>query len=184
MENIDSVSEALDLSKEVSSADEIENTEIGFFLSDAPLEKLVVARIPISHAQDATKRVKTFTDQYISKDVEEKGSYKVGDMVFHSSKPYKYKVMDLPQFFRWLLGDLTEEQITLLCAVVGPTFVPKLRALDAISSKRGKNTQTIRDTFIDQTWAEEPKLQVINCDSASAPKWAVAMEEGTRREKS
>ena len=82
MENINSVSEALDLSKEVSSADEIENTEIGFFLSDAPLEKLVVARIPISHAQDATKRVKTFTDQYISKDVEEKGSYKVGDMVF------------------------------------------------------------------------------------------------------
>ena len=184
MESINSVSEALDLSKEVSSADEVENTEVGFFLSEAPVEKLVIARIPISHAQDATKRVKTFTDQYISQDVEEKGSYKVGDMVFHSSKPYKYKVMYLPQFFRWLLGDITEDQITALCAVVGPTFVPKLRALDAISSMREKNPQTIRDTFIDRTWADKPTLQVINCDSASAPKWAISMEEGTRREKS
>nr|BAR34389.1 hypothetical protein [uncultured Mediterranean phage uvMED] len=184
MENIDSVSEALDLSKEVSSADEIENTEVGFFLSEAPVEKLVIARIPITHAQDATKKVRSFADNYISKDVEEKGSYKVGDTVFHSSKAYKYKVMDLPQFFRWLLGDITEEQVNALCAVVGPTFVPKLRALDAISSMRGKNAQTIRDTFIERTWADNPTLQVINCDSASAPKWAQSMEEGTRREKS
>ena len=38
MENIKSVADALDLSKEVYSADEMENTEVGEFISSAPLE--------------------------------------------------------------------------------------------------------------------------------------------------
>jgi hypothetical protein len=184
MKSIDSVSEALDLSKEVYGVEDVHNTEVGEFISKASMDQLVTARLPISSAQDATKTVKSFTDTYIAKDIEEKGSYKVSDVVFHISTPYKYKVLDLPSFFKWLLGDLTQEQIDMLCAVVGPTFVPKLRALDAISSMRGKDTQTIRDTFIERKYADNKTLQVINCYSASAPKWAVDMEEGKRYEKS
>ena len=180
MENIKSVSDALDLTKEVYGVDDMENTEVGEFISSAPLENLVVARLPISSAQDATKRVRAFTDTYISKDVSEKGSYKLGDTVFHTSKSYKYKVPELPNFFRWLLEDITDEQVQTLCAIVGPTFVPKLRALDAIASKRGRRTEVIRDTFLERNFAESASLQIINCNTASAPKWATSMEEGER----
>ena len=180
MENIKSVADALDLSKEVYSADEMENTEVGEFISSAPLEDLVVARLPISSAQDATKKVKSYADVFISKDVSEKGSYKLGDTVFHTSKSYKYKVPELPNIFRWLLEDITDEQVQTLCAIVGPTFVPKLRALDAIAAKRGRRTEVIRDTFLERNFAENASLQIINCNTASAPKWATSMEEGDR----
>tara|TARA_B100000131_G_scaffold48458_1_gene43040 strand:- start:61 stop:615 length:555 start_codon:yes stop_codon:yes gene_type:complete len=184
MENIYSVADALDLSKEVYHAEDIQNTEVGEFLDKASINDLVLARIPISSAQDATKRVQSHTDKNIASDVEKNGTFRIGDTVFHTSKPYKYKMIDLPRFFTWLLGDLTTEQIDMLCAVVGPTFTPKLRALDSISSMRGKNSQTIRDTFIAREYGDDSKLQMINLNSSTAPKWALNMEEGERFEKS
>ena len=83
-----------------------------------------------------------------------------------------------------MLGDVEEEKIGVLCAIVGSKFVPKLRALDTISEMRDKNPQTIRDTFLDRKMDDESKLLIINCSTASAPKWAVNMEEGERFERS
>ena len=79
-----------------------------------------------------------------------------------------------------MLEDITDEQVQTLCAIVGPTFVPKLRALDAIAAKRGRRTEVIRDTFLERNFAENASLQIINCNTASAPKWATSMEEGDR----
>ena len=79
-----------------------------------------------------------------------------------------------------MLEDITDDQVQTLCAIVGPTFVPKLRALDAIAAKRGRRTEVIRDTFLERNFAENASLQIINCNTASAPKWATSMEEGDR----
>ena len=176
--------EALELAKEIYTADEIGDTKVGEFIEKAPAEDLVLARIPLRNAEECTKIVKNHADGFIKKDVENKGTFKINDTVFHSTQPYKYQVYDLPNFFRWLLGDVEEEKIGVLCAIVGSKFVPKLRALDTISEMRDKNPQTIRDTFLDRKMDDESKLLIINCSTASAPKWAVNMEEGERFERS
>ena len=184
MENIYSTKEALDLAKEVYDADDIENTEVGEFVMKTKAEDLVLARIPMRNAEDSTKIMKNFADDYIKKDVMEKGTFKLNDTVFHATKPYKYEVFNRQNFFKWLLGDIGDDKIELICAVVGGTFVPKLRALDTISEMRGKNPQPIRDTFLARNIDDESRLLIINCSSASAPKWAVNMEEGERFERS
>ena len=90
----------------------------------------------------------------------------------------------MQSFFKWLVGDIGDDKIELICAVVGGTFVPKLRALDAITELRGGNPQTIRDTFIGKIEDENKRLLIINCNSATAPKWAQEMKEGERFERS
>ena len=184
MENIYSTQEALELAKEIYTADEIGDTKVGEFIEKAPAEDLVLARIPLRNAEECTKVVKNHAENFIRKDVENRGTFKLNDTVFHSTKPYKYEVLDLPNFFRWLLGDVEEDKIGVLCAIVGSKFIPKLRALDTISEMRGKNPQPIRDTFLARNIDDESRLLIINCSSASAPKWAVNMEEGERFERS
>ena len=71
MENIYSTKEALDLAKEVYDADDIENTEVGEFVMKTKAEDLVLARIPMRNAEDSTKIMKNFADDYIKKDVME-----------------------------------------------------------------------------------------------------------------
>ena len=41
--------------------------------------------------------------------------------------------------------------------------------------------QLARDTFTHKEWDDEPKLQVIDTGLSSAPKWAINLEEGSRR---
>jgi hypothetical protein len=182
MEQIYSTQEALDLAKEVYNADDIENTEVGEFVMKTKAEDLVLARIPMRNAEDSTKIMKNFADDYIKKDVMEKGTFKLNDTVFHATKPYKYQVFNMQSFFKWLVGDIGDDKIELICAVVGGTFVPKLRALDAITELRGGKPQVIRDTFLGKIEDENKRLLIINCNSASAPKWAQNMEEGERFE--
>lgn len=71
-DNIYTVSEVLDLTKEVSKADEISNTEIGEFIEKSKGEDLVLARIPMTGAQSTTKKIVEHTNDFIRKDVEEK----------------------------------------------------------------------------------------------------------------
>jgi hypothetical protein len=182
LDNIYSVSEVLDLTKEVAKADEVNDTEVGDFIEKAKGEDLVLARIPMTSAQSATKKIVEHTNDFIRKDVEEKGTFKISDTVFHSVSPYKYKVMELPNFVRWLVGDIGDDKIADLCAVLGASFVPKLRGLDAIAERRGSTPQAIRDTFLHREIEDKKKLLIINCSSASAPKWAQNMEDGERYE--
>ena len=67
MEQIYSTQEALDLAKEVYNADDIENTEVGEFVMKTKAEDLVLARIPMRNAEDSTKIMKNFADDYIKK---------------------------------------------------------------------------------------------------------------------
>ena len=86
MEQIYSTQEALDLAKEVYDADDIENTEVGEFVMKTKAEDLVLARIPMRNAEDSTKVMKNFADDYIKKDVMEKGTFKLNDVrVIHKS---------------------------------------------------------------------------------------------------
>ena len=90
--------------------------------------------------------------------------------------------MELPNFVRWLVGDIGDDKIADLCAVLGASFVPKLRGLDAIAERRGSTPQAIRDTFLHREIEDKKKLLIINCSSASAPKSAQNMEDGERYE--
>lgn len=181
-DNIYTVSEVFDLSKEVEKADEISNTEIGEFIEKSKGEDLVLARIPMTGAQSTTKRLVEYANDFIRKDVEKKGTFKISDTVFHSVNPYKYKIMELPNFIKWVVGDIGDEKVSDLCALLGASFVPKLRALDAIAEKRGSTPVAIRDTFLQRDMDDNNKLLIINCSSASAPKWAQNMKDGERFE--
>ena len=181
-DNIYTVSEVLDLTKEVAKADEISNTEIGEFIEKSKGEDLVLARIPMTGAQSTTKKIVEYTNDFIRKDVETKGTFKISDTVFHSVSPYKYKVMELPNFVRWVVGDIEDSKVSDLCAILGTSFVPKLRALDAIAERKGSTPQAIRDTFLQRDIEDNNKLLIINCSSASAPKWAQNMKDGERFE--
>ena len=68
-----------------------------------------------------------------------------------------------------------------MVALCGSTFVPKLRGLDAVAEKKGMDKQLARDTFIENVWDEEPKLQVIKTSNDTAPVWAIGLKEMERR---
>ena len=182
IKNIYTVTEALDLSKEVEKEDDISNTEVGEFIEKAKAEDLVLARIPMAGAQATTKRLVEHANDFIRKDVEEKGTFKISDTVFHSVNPYKYKIVELPNFIKWVVGDIGGDKISDLCALLGASFVPKLRALDAIAEKRGSTPIAIRETFLIREMDNANKLLIINCSTVSAPKWAVNMKDGERFE--
>ena len=66
-------------------------------------------------------------------------------------------------------------------AIIGETFTPKLRGLDAVATRRGMNPTTIRDTFLVKEWDDKPKLQVIDPEGNYAPVWAKKLDDGQRR---
>jgi hypothetical protein len=177
--------DVLDAAKEVSKSDEIENTEIAFDIDGMKDVDLAVARIPITSAKAATTRINSYADDKLASKIEETGTFKLNNTVFHVNKGYKYKTIDLPGFLNWLLeGNASASAMGDLSAVLGYTFVPKLRGLDAVAEKRGMKAQVARDTFLERVIDDKSKLAVINCDTASAPKWAVGMKDGDRLERS
>lgn len=177
--------DVLDKAKEVVNAENIENTEIAFDIDKMKDEDLAIARIPITSAKAATTQINSYADKQLARKIENSGTFKLNNTVFHVSKGYKYKTVDLLGFLNWLLdGAGSSSLVSDIAAVIGPTFVPKLRGLDAVAEKRGMSARVARDTFLMRVIDDESKLAVINCDTASAPKWAQNMEDGERIEKS
>jgi len=177
--------DVLDLAKEVVKSETIENTEIAFEIDAMKDEDIAIARIPISAAKTATTKINNYADVQLARKIEESGTFKLNGTVFHVNKGYKYKTIDLYGFINWLLDGAGSVSLTSdLAAILGNTFVPKLRGLDAVAEKRGMSANVARDTFLEKVIDDESKLAVINCDTASAPKWAVNMKDGDRIEKS
>ena len=145
-------------------------------------EELVVARGVSLEAKDSTTRIGKFVDVKIANDVEEKGALKLGGRVYSFSKGYKTTTQDVRKLLEWVTGkELSDDSLDNLLAIVGTNFVPKLRGLDAVASKKGMDKQLARDTFTHKEWDTEPKLQVIDTGLNNAPKWAQNLNEGDRR---
>ena len=98
----------------------------------------------------------------------------MGDEVFVYSKSYNWKVQGLRNFIKWVIEKSSdnEELLNSLLAIIGPTFVPKLKGLDAVSASRNLNPEVIRDTFLFKEWKDKADLKTINTNNKSAPKWA------------
>jgi hypothetical protein len=162
-----------------SGEEDLSNTELQAV--DQP-EELIVARGISLEAKDSTTNINKFVDLKIANDVEEKGALKLGGRVYNFSKGYKTTTQDVRKLLQWATNkELSDDALDNLIAIVGNNFVPKLRGLDAIASKKGMDKQLARDTFTHKEWDTDPKLQVIDTGLSSAPKWATNLEEGTRR---
>ncbi len=163
-----------------SGEEDLENTELQSI--QEPTE-LVVARGISLEAKDSTTKINKFVDLKIANDVEEKGALKLGNRVYSFSKSYKTTSQDVRKLFQWATNkELSDEALDNIIALVGNNFVPKLRGLDAIAGKKGMDKQLARDTFTHKEWDKDPKLQVIDAGLSNAPKWAVKLEEGSRRQ--
>jgi len=163
-----------------SGEEDLENTELQSI--QEPTE-LVVARGISLEAKDSTSKINKFVDLKIANDVEEKGALKLGGRVYNFSKGYKTTSQDVRKLFQWATNkELSDDALDNIIALVGNNFVPKLRGLDAIANKKGMDKQLARDTFTDKEWDKDPKLQVIDTGLSNAPKWAVNLEEGSRRQ--
>ena len=166
---------------EIAKSDEInlENTELSNLIEP---KELFVARGVSINAKDSTTRVSKFVDNKFAIDVQEKGSIKISNSVFTYSKGYKSKTIDIKKLIDWATNKkLSEDEIENLVAICGETFVPKLRGLDAVAKKKGMDQHLARDTFIEKVWDEKPKLQVIDTNNSTAPKWAIELGEMERR---
>lgn len=173
------IEDVLDLTREISIQD---NEEIDFsitpfgekLLSTEDIEFLWVARNASSSVKSASSNIKTFNDEKIANNVNENGSVRLGDEVFVYSKSYNWKVQELRNFIKWVIEKSSdnEELLNSLLAIVGPTFVPKLKGLDAVSASRNLNPEVIRDTFLFKEWKDKADLKTINTNNKSAPKWA------------
>ena len=162
-----------------SCDDDLENTELNAL--EEPQE-LFVARGLSIEAKDSTSKINKFVDNKIANDVSEKGAIRIGEFVFNFSKGYKTESQDVKKLLQWATNkELSEDPLWNLVALVGNNFVPKLRGLDAVADKKGMDKQLARDTFTFKEWDEDPKLQVIDTGLSSAPKWAINLEEGSRR---
>jgi hypothetical protein len=162
-----------------SGDEDLTNTELQAI---AEPEELVVARGVSLEAKDSTTKINKFVDVKIANDVEEKGALKLGGRVYNFSKGYKTMTQDVRKLLQWATNsELTDDALDNLLAICGSNFVPKLRGLDAVASKKGMDKQLARDTFTHKEWDDEPKLQVIDTGLSSAPKWAINLEEGSRR---
>ena len=135
---------------------------------------LWVARNASSSVKSASSNIKTFNDEKIANNVNENGSVRLGDEVFVYSKSYNWKVQELRNFIKWVIEKSSdnEELLNSLLAIIGPTFVPKLKGLDAVSASRNLNPEVIRDTFLFKEWKDKADLKTINTNNKSAPKWA------------
>lgn len=173
--------DVLDMAKEVVTAEDIVNTEVAERLDSMSDTNMAIARIPISSAKAATTKINSYADKQLANKIMNNGTFKLNGTVFHVAPGYKYKTQDVISFVNWLLDGVGNANLVSdLLAVLGGSFVPKLRGLDAVAQRRGMNPQTARDTFLEKVFDENPKLVVINTDSASAPKWAENMKEGER----
>ena len=162
-----------------SGDEDLTNTELQAIVEP---EELVVARGVSLEAKDNTTKINKFVDVKIANDVEEKGALKLGGSVYNFSKGYKTTTQDVQKLLEWATNkELSEDALWNLVALVGNNFVPKLRGLDAVADKKGMDKQLARDTFTFKEWDEDPKLQVIDTGLSSAPKWAINLEEGSRR---
>ena len=162
-----------------SGEEDLTNTELQAI---AEPEELVVARGLSLEAKDSTTKINKFVDVKIATDVEEKGALKLGGRVYNFSKGYKTITQDVRKLLQWATNsELSDDALDNLIAITGSNFVPKLRGLDAIANKKGMDKQLARDTFTHKEWDTDPKLQVIDTGLSSAPKWAVNLDEGSRR---
>ena len=163
-----------------SGEEDLSNTELQAI--EEPTE-LFVARGISLEAKDITGKINKFVDVKIANDVEEKGAIKISGKVFNFSKGYKTMTQDVKTLLLWATNkELSDESLDNLLAIVGTNFVPKLRGLDAVANKKGMDKQLARDTFTHKEWDTDPKLQVIDANNSTAPKWAVNLEEGARRQ--
>tara|TARA_B100000902_G_scaffold4893_1_gene6266 strand:- start:17754 stop:18320 length:567 start_codon:yes stop_codon:yes gene_type:complete len=185
--NIDQI---LDLTKEISSqeVEEIDLTVTKFgekLATTKDLEFLWVARNNTDVVKRSSSNIKSFSDVKMAKDIEENGAVRLGDEVFVYNKSYSWKVQDLRNFITWIIekSDSNEELIDSLLAILGQSFVPKLKGLDSISSSKDLNTEMIRDTFLYKEWKEKPDLKSINTNNSTAPDWAKRLEHKERRTK-
>ena len=162
-----------------SNEENLENTELNNLIEP---KELFVARGVSINAKDSTTKINKFVDNKFATDVEENGSIKISSSVFTYSKGYKSKTIDIKKLIDWATNKkLSEDEIENLIAICGETFVPKLRGLDAVAKKKGMDHQLARDTFIEKVWDEKPKLQVIDTNNSTAPKWAIELGEMERR---
>lgn len=162
-----------------SGEEDLANTELQAI--EEPQE-LIVARGVSLEAKDSTGKINKFVDNKIAINVEQYGALKLGGRVYNFSKGYTTKSQDVRKLLDWATGkELSEDSLDNLIAIVGTNFVPKLRGLDAVADKKGMDKQLARDTFTHKEWDDEPKLQVIDTGLSSAPKWAINLEEGSRR---
>ena len=162
-----------------SNEENLENTELSNLIEP---NELFVARGVSINAKDSTIRINKFVDNKFANDVEENGSIKISNSVFTYSKGYKSKTLDIKKLIDWATNKkLSDDEIENLIAICGETFVPKLRGLDAVAKKKGMDQQLARDTFIEKVWDEKPKLQVIDTNNSTAPRWAIELGEMERR---
>ena len=162
-----------------SGEEDLTNTELQAI---AEPEELIVARGVSLEAKDSTTKINKLVDVKIANDVEEKGALKLGGRVYNFSKGYKTTTQDVRKLLEWATGkELSDDSLDNLIAILGNNFVPKLRGLDAVASKKGMDKQLARDTFTHKEWDAEPKLQVIDTALSNAPKWAQNLAEGDRR---
>ena len=158
---------------------DLENSELNQFTK---IDDFVVCRSVSDSANYKTRTIRDYVDVKIANDVEDKGALRLQGKVYSFNKSFKNKTLDVKKLLNWTTNKkLTDDELEDLIAIVGHNFVPKLRGLDAVSSRRDKNPTTIRDTFLTKEWDEQPKLQVINPEQSYAPKWAQDLEEGKRR---
>ena len=170
-----------DLIWEIAKAgdEDLSNTELQSL--DEPNE-LVIARGISIEAKDSSSKINKFVDVKIANNVEESGALKLGNKVYNYSKSYKTLSVDVRRLLEWVTDKkLDDIDVDNLLALVGQNFVPKLRGLDAVAARKGMDSQLARDTFTYKEWESSPKLQVIDADLNSAPKWAKEMNDGTRR---
>ena len=180
--------EILSLTKEITYQDgddfDITVTEYGEELSKTKdIEFLWIARNTSSTVKKASTNIKSFNDQNIAKNVEENGPVRLGDEVFVFNKSYSWKVQDLRKFIEWIIekSDNNEELVESLLAILGQTFVPKLKGLDAFSNSKNINPDMIRDTFLYKEWKEKADLKTININNKSAPNWTKDLKHSERK---
>ena len=183
------IDDVLGLTREISLQDSEEDidfsvTEFGDQLSSTnDIEFLWVARNASGSVKNASTNIKSFNDQKIANDVNENGSVRLGDEVFVYSKSYNWKVQDLRNFINWIVekSNNSEELIDSLLDIMGATFVPKLKGLDAVSANRNLNPEMIRDTFLYKEWKEKADLKTININNKSAPNWTKDLKHSERK---
>ena len=170
-----------DLIWEIAKAgdEDLSNTELESLYEP---KELVVARGVSLEARESTGNINKFVDVKIANNVEENGALKLGNKVYNFSKSYKTLSVDVRRLLEWATDKkLDSDDVDNLIALVGNNFVPKLRGLDAVASRKGMDKQLARDTFTYKEWESQAKLQVIDADLPAAPKWAKEMNDGTRR---
>ena len=92
-------------------------------------------------------------------------------------------MQDLRKFIEWVIekSDNNEELVESLLAILGHTFVPKLKGLDAFSNSKNINPEMIRDTFLYKEWKEKADLKSINTNNSTAPNWAKELGHKERK---